>query len=350
MAIAVITSFQQISDADGVPYNGAKVYVYAAGTTTPLSVYSDPALTVAAANPIICNAAGQHPMRYIATASYKVLVTDADEAPLTDWSKDNIDPGVSIGSGALPVANGGTGATTAPAARTSLGAAAATDMATAQSDISNLQTWAGYTLTTRTRIAAGTTAQRPTAGIVSVRYNSETGYFEADNGSAWANLMRQGQALPADFATGSGRFMLQRVRVTELSNASGTTQCPFDSTNPQITEGTEAFTGTITPKSASSLIKVKVLLHYSVNASGTVTAHLHKNSALSSISGVSGSHQASEAGSLVFEYEESPGNTTAINYSVICGPSTSATVTFNGSNTLGGIVISALEIEEWLAP
>jgi hypothetical protein len=143
MAVAVWTSFQQISNsttAGTTPYAGAKVNVYAAGTTTPLTVYSDKDLSISVANPIICDSSGQHAMRYIATANYKTSVTDSSDNPLSNWSKDNIDPGVAIGSGALPIANGGTGATTAAAARTALGVPSSATVTTISSDLATAQT------------------------------------------------------------------------------------------------------------------------------------------------------------------------------------------------------------------
>jgi len=139
MSVAVWTSFQQISDANGNPYSGALVNVYAAGTTTPLTVYSDSALSTTAANPIVCLSDGTHPIRYIATASYKTSVTTSAAAALTSWSKDNIDPGVAVGSGALPVASGGTGSTTAGGARTNLGAAAESTVTSIASDVTTIQ-------------------------------------------------------------------------------------------------------------------------------------------------------------------------------------------------------------------
>jgi len=159
MSVAVWTSFQQLADANGSPYSGALVNVYAAGTTTPLSLYTDSSLSTGADNPIVCLSDGTHPMRYMATASYKTAVTTSAGAPLTSWSKDNIDPGVAVGSGALPVLNGGTGSTTAGGARTNLGAAAESTVTAIASDVTTLQ---GYHAgTSATPIATGTTAQRP---------------------------------------------------------------------------------------------------------------------------------------------------------------------------------------------
>jgi hypothetical protein len=187
MAIAVFTSFGQQSDSNGVPLNAGTIDVYSAGTTTPLSLYSDSGLSVSATNPITLDSSGRHAITYIATASYKVVCKNS--AGTTIYTRDNIDPGVAVGSGALPIANGGTAGTTAAAARTNLGAASASDMATVQSDILNLTDWSGYGNTDNSNVATGTTAQRPvTPAAGMIRRNSTTGVFEA-YGTGWTNLL-----------------------------------------------------------------------------------------------------------------------------------------------------------------
>jgi hypothetical protein len=188
MAISPRLCLLPILDTNGVPISGAKVYIYAAGTTTPLSLYTDNTLSTGADNPIIATQ-GFVPLRFMATASYKIVVTTSAGAAVTGYDGDNIDPGVAIGSGALAIANGGTASTTAAAARTALAAAASTDMATAQSDISNLQTWSGYNLTTQTKVANGTTAQRPGSPTFGIRWNSTTSRYETHDGSNWYNVL-----------------------------------------------------------------------------------------------------------------------------------------------------------------
>lgn len=145
MAATVITSFDQICDANGDPVSGAKINVYAATTTTPLSLFSDPGLSVGTANPIVCDSAGRsNPgMVYLSPVSYKIVVTTSAGGAL--YTRDNIDPGVPFSSGALAIASGGTGATTAGQARTNLDVpsnatvtAIASDVATLQSSVSAL--------------------------------------------------------------------------------------------------------------------------------------------------------------------------------------------------------------------
>jgi len=49
-----------VLDGNGNPVPGARIYTYAAGTTTPIATYTDAALSVANANPIIADAAGRY--------------------------------------------------------------------------------------------------------------------------------------------------------------------------------------------------------------------------------------------------------------------------------------------------
>ena len=49
----------QFFDANGVPLAGGKIYVYAAGTTTPAVTYTDSTGATPHANPIVLNSAGR---------------------------------------------------------------------------------------------------------------------------------------------------------------------------------------------------------------------------------------------------------------------------------------------------
>lgn len=55
-----------ITDASNVPQSGGKVRIYDAGTTTPSSVFSDAALSVPLANPVVANSAGITPQIFAA--------------------------------------------------------------------------------------------------------------------------------------------------------------------------------------------------------------------------------------------------------------------------------------------
>lgn len=186
MATEVFTSYGQQCDSNGVPMSGALVYVYDVGTTAPKSVWTDTALSVAGANPIVCDSSGRHDMRYIATGSYKVVVKTS--AGVTVYTRDNIDGRVPVGSGALAIANGGTSATTASAALAALGGATAAEVADIAADVASLVGASGSS--EKTHIATGTTAQRPDTPIEGdIRRNTTTAKWEGYDGTDWDNFL-----------------------------------------------------------------------------------------------------------------------------------------------------------------
>lgn len=133
MAANGIQPFIHVEDSNGSPIVGAVLKVYEAGTTTLRPIYSDSALLVPMSNPLsgtnASNANGDFPRFYLAPGLYKLRAETAGGAPI--WREvdyDYIDTGTSAGSGALPVVNGGTGATTPAAARANLDAASTSDV------------------------------------------------------------------------------------------------------------------------------------------------------------------------------------------------------------------------------
>ena len=71
-----------VLDGNGAPYSGALIYTYEAGTTTPLDLYTDAALTTPADNPLVCDSAGLPPVRYAAPDDYKIVFKTAGGSTL----------------------------------------------------------------------------------------------------------------------------------------------------------------------------------------------------------------------------------------------------------------------------
>jgi hypothetical protein len=161
MAMHGAKPFVHVSDSNGNPYVAAKLYVYEVTTTTLRSIYSNEGLSVAIANPLTSDAAGNFARFYQNSGTYKLRAETS--AGTLIWEQDNIDTGLPAGTGALPIARGGTGATTAAAARAALDVPSnseLTDLATDISDLSSqiqnvVSSPQGYlTLTTLTPILA----------------------------------------------------------------------------------------------------------------------------------------------------------------------------------------------------
>lgn len=356
MAVVLLHSLRALVDSNGIPYASAEVYVYDVGTTTLKTVYSDSALTTPAANPVVCPA-GVCPLRYLAAGTYKVAAKTSADVDLPAYSGDNIDPGVPVGSGALPVASGGTGGTTAAAARTNLAAASATDVATTQSDIANLQTWTGYTLTTKSRMATGTTGQQPAASTAGgVRFDTTLALPLIDNGSAWKKIAIEGKLDYDYFATGTGTtILLQRSRTTLAASQTISAIIPADSSIPQIGEGTEitGFSVAFTPRISTSVLRVKATIRFGTSgANGQVVIAVFKNGAANAVAAETWNPNvaATKNGEVSVEYEFAPGSVSAQTIAVR-GGSASGDLVVNSDGagvTLGGLRLSSLIIEEWV--
>lgn len=72
----------QVFDENGNPAAGAKAYFYAAGTSTPVDVYSNSTLATAYTQPVVADSEGRFPTIYAASGVYKVKVTDSANVDL----------------------------------------------------------------------------------------------------------------------------------------------------------------------------------------------------------------------------------------------------------------------------
>ncbi|TAL39627.1 MAG: hypothetical protein EPN97_02060 [Alphaproteobacteria bacterium] len=134
----------------------------------------------------------------------------------------------------------------------------------------------------------------------------------------------------ADLPAGS---IIQTVSATYASNADLTTTIPLDDTIPQITEGTEVVTVSITPTSASSMIEVSFCAFGSASAAAVLIAALFKDTgsnALQVSTMVAGGGSLPDCISLT--YFENAANTSARTYRIRVGLN-SGTCRLNGTLT-----------------
>lgn len=228
-------------DANGIIIPGGGVSFFAAGTSTPLAVYSDHGLTTPLSQPVAADAAGRLPAIYLTTGAFKIVVTDAVGA--TIYTNDYLDSGLPASTGAVVAALPAFfTATTQAGARSALGAAAASDVTTLSSAVSAIQ--------------AQITAVGGTLGTL-------------------AGLSTVAQA---QLASGFGTVELQSVEIggsTALITCAGTV--PYDDTIPQISEGTQVFSGSFTPKSASSVLQAELVICGALSTGNEVGFALFKD-------------------------------------------------------------------------
>lgn len=79
---------QFLTDANGDPLAGGKVYAYQAGTTTPQNTYTDSTLGTPNANPVVLDSAGSAPIWLDPALSYKFVVKDS--GGVTQYTTDNV--------------------------------------------------------------------------------------------------------------------------------------------------------------------------------------------------------------------------------------------------------------------
>jgi hypothetical protein len=211
MATSVISSYFPVTDG-GEILVGARVFVLDVGTTNLKNIYSDQGLSVALTNPMTTDADGFHSQAYLSGA-YKLRIETGGTATvgsgtlIRQW--DNVDGGVPVGSGDLPVADGGTGASTAAAARTNLGTPSQTELDELSVQLAELAGTVGST--GATQIATGTTAQRPAdLSEGQIRRNTTTTEWEGYNGSTWQNFVTESDAASQaemEAATATNRYV-----------------------------------------------------------------------------------------------------------------------------------------------
>jgi len=84
----LLNPFLRADDANGDPVSGGQLAIFEAGTTTPVTTYSDRALTTAQARPLIANAAGEFEQSFVESGIYKIRVSGADGVTL--YENDNV--------------------------------------------------------------------------------------------------------------------------------------------------------------------------------------------------------------------------------------------------------------------
>lgn len=103
MASELLVTPARATDTNCAPYNGAKWSFYASGTSTPLAVYADAALTTTLGAVVTADGGGRFPPIYFNGAlSYRGVLTNADGSD----ELDDIDPINNGLSGALIADNG----------------------------------------------------------------------------------------------------------------------------------------------------------------------------------------------------------------------------------------------------
>ncbi len=152
--------------------------------------------------------------------------------------------------------------------------------------------------------------------------------------------------------------MVAQVTSTNYDTAGSiTANIPVDNTIPQVTEGTELFTHSHTPKSATNILEIEVVVYGSVNSTpGNWTAALFADGAANAIAAGGYTETSGTQGDgvqcVVIRHKMTAGGTSAITFSVRAGENSTGTLTINGNagtRLYGGVLHSGIKIIEYKA-
>lgn len=198
---------------------------------------------------------------------------------------------------------------------------------------------AGVILTegTAPSTAAGTGAlyTKDTAGQPELFYREESSGHEVQITSAGA--------------VASGRIV-QVVNTNTGAVASGSTVMPFDDTVPQNTEGDEYMTLAVTPTATTNKLRIDVVANVANSATNKIVMGLFQDSTAGALAAcATNAATSNDPYQLKLTHYMTAGTTSATTFKVRIGPSSSATVSFNGvggARQLGGVDISSITITE----
>ena len=161
----------------------------------------------------------------------------------------------------------------------------------------------------------------------------------------------------ASIINGSSNFttesaVLQTVYVDRSDLFTGTTLLPVDDTIPQITEGDQIFTLTITPKLASSILLLQLTMYATTGSNRFIYgAAVFRDGATNAIcAGVNRFGADNGVSPMSMQYKTTSNSTTATTFTVRAGTNLGAASFFlngNGSGRLfGGVLYSSFSITE----
>ena len=148
-------------------------------------------------------------------------------------------------------------------------------------------------------------------------------------------------------------FSVQTVTSSSSAVATGTTLIPFDDTIPQITEGTQFLTATITPKATTNRLLITSIVFCSYSVAEQIMIALFQDATANALA-ANAIYQATATGVIILslQHEMAAGTTSATTFRIRLGGNSAGTVTVNGQSgarRFGGVASSRLTITEYTA-
>ena len=146
-------------------------------------------------------------------------------------------------------------------------------------------------------------------------------------------------------------YCRQLVRTSLATYTTITTTIPLDNTTPASGEGTQILTASITPTSASNLLRVRVIVPFEVSNQGVAVLSLFNGTTCVAATSMGSGNALPVAGMMVLEYIVVAGGVGAITFNVNVGSSNGASYSVfvngnTGSGLFNGLMKSTMTIEE----
>lgn len=144
--------------------------------------------------------------------------------------------------------------------------------------------------------------------------------------------------------------ILQIAYTGTTTYGSGATVLPYDDTIPQNTEGDQFMSVSITPKSATSLLKIDIVTILNSNSTKTLGTALFQDSTASALASTFSSVSSNFATVQKLTYLMTAGTTSSTTFKVRCGSESGGNCYFNGNATsriYGGSALSSIVITEY---
>lgn len=164
---------------------------------------------------------------------------------------------------------------------------------------------------------------------------------------AWAALLALLNAqITFPYLTGQ---VIQEVYSQSGSLVACNTVIPLDDTIPQNTEGDQVLNVTITPSSATNILKVEVVVFIGANADISCCMALFKDADVNALMASAGYNVSSGEEVMTIVYHMVAGGVAPIEFKVRAGSAGSGNLTFNGragSRKFGGVAGSSITVSE----
>lgn len=136
------------------------------------------------------------------------------------------------------------------------------------------------------------------------------------------------------------------------TNAALTTQIPLDDTIPQNTEGDQILSATITPKTATNKVRIRVTGAGALSSNGSYVVAVYGSGVNALAAWAVNTPTTNSPVPYAFEFEHSPASATLQTYTVRVGATSALTLRMNGTSAarlLGGVSRCTITLEEVVA-